>query len=268
MSGNAAETQDSTFTTQAGIQKDNIWDTILKTLEKAFEWMKEFLASSPPTKAVAGVLQSIGVIKSPEQVSPSLIVLDVSNPDAGLYQTMLLTNLEDADIQKATDGKNFTSLGTAANNYLIDTGLDKNTTYYYKIKDQESLVTVKPAGIDDSSPVITNIKTQELITTAEKSQYLVTFSTDKLTNAEVSLEGQLVKEEGQNQNHSLVLDNLKPSQTYKYEIKATDPSTSLGARSPTQSLTTKEVPAEETIWQLILNTLQGVWSNFSSWIRA
>jgi len=258
--GNQVESQDMTFTTMTGAKKESVLDIILKTLQKAFEWFKKAMASP-------SILDKLGLLKAPEQITPSVMVFDVSSPEIKKYQALVLVvNQSPFVLERSTDGQNFSQLTTVSDkNWYLDRELETSKTYYYRVKGVPGSVSLRPAGLDPTAPLLTDIKTKNLGIGGDKASVLISFQTDKLAMGQVEIEGQMVKEEGFNQSHALVLEDLKPGTTYKFKVSS---STEAGARavSSEQTLTTPSPPEEKTTLQLILEILQRTFSSLRKWL--
>jgi hypothetical protein len=258
--GNQVDSQDMTFTTTPAPEKESILDLIIKTLQKAFEWFKKAMAAS--------LLDKLGLIKTPEQVTTSILVFDVSNPDLQKYQALVkVVNKDNFILEKSTDGKSFAQLAqVSGKDYFLDQNLKNSQTYYYKVRGVDGVVSLRPAGLDPTPPTITDIKTKELAVTQDKVEVLLSFQTDKLTTSEVELDGKTLKDDNLNQSHNLFLEDLKPTQTYKYKIKA-QTETGIETSSSEQTLTTSTPPPEKTVLQLIIEVLQRAFGGFVKWLK-
>jgi hypothetical protein len=258
--GNQVDSQDMTFTTTPAPEKESILDLIIKTLQKAFEWFKKAMAAS--------LLDKLGLIKTPEQVTASMLVFDVSNPDLQKYQALVkVVNKDNFILEKSTDGKSFAQLAqVSGKDYFLDQNLKNSQTYYYKVRGVDGVVSLRPAGLDPTPPTITDIKTKELVVTQDKVEVLLSFQTDKLTTSEVELDGKTLKDDNLNQSHNLFLEDLKPTQTYKFKIKA-QTETGIETSSSEQTLTTSTPPPEKTVLQLIIEVLQKAFGGFVKWLK-
>jgi len=113
--------------------------------------------------------------------------------------------------------------------------------------------------------VITDIKTQTLSVAKDKAEVLITFKTDKMSNTNLEINGKIIKDENYNQSHSMILDDLVPAQTYKFKVSSQTEGGALAA-SADQTLSTPPVPEEQTILQIILESLKKSFSFLSKWL--
>ncbi|MCX6807139.1 MAG: fibronectin type III domain-containing protein [Candidatus Berkelbacteria bacterium] len=258
--GNQIESGDMTFTTVASLKQESVLDIILKTLQKSFEWIKKVIA--------APVLDKLGLVKSPLQLSSSMAAFDVSSPEAKKYQVFVaVANKNTFSLQRSTDGKSFRDIANVTGkDYFIDRDLQNNQTYYYRVSGIDGTVSVHPAGIDSTPPLISDIKSKTLSIAKDKIEVLVSWQTDKLSKGEIEIEGKTIDLDGLNQTHTTTLSDLKPSQTYKYKVSSAVEEGG-SSSSGEQTITTPGVPDEKSILQLILNTLQKALGSVARWFQ-
>jgi hypothetical protein len=213
------------------------------------------------------VAQDLDLIKSPEQVTAGAMVFDVSSASISRYQTFVVVSGKSGfTLSRSTDGKNFSEIATSTNAYYFDQNLAGSQTYYYKVAGVNGMISVRPGGVDTTASVVSNIQTKELAVTKNNTEVLISWQTDKLSTSELTINNQTIKDDSQNQSHAMVVSNLKPSQTYRFKIKSTNAENISGETSD-QTLTISVVPAQETVWQLILQTLQNNFGKFGNWIK-
>jgi len=145
-------------------------------------------------------------------------------------------------VERATDGVTFTVLDTISRTGYLDFGLDKDTTYYYRIKVKDSLGNIsRPTTILNSkpgaAPLISNGPKIEIFGWKQDFgiRAKVTWSTDQLTNgfvayskeslapgpATVTASDKPAMVSGlleRTDSHEVMLYNLDPSVKYYYKV--------------------------------------------------
>ena len=259
---NKVSSQDLTFTTAQAPTKEDALDVIIKTLQKSFEWFKKVMATP--------VLDKLGLIKSPEQASSSLVAYDVSSSDG--TSRIFITTTNKGTIEKGTDGPstalgvNCTVISGSDKGYYLDTDVKTGTTYYYRAKGVEGMVSVSPGSTSKTLPVISEVKATELSVSEDAAETMIQWQTDKLSDSTVKIGSKTYTDPGYGQSHTLVLSDLKPGQTVKYTVSSSTEE-KITASSPEHTLNTSTSPAERTILEVIIDSLKKAFSGFGNWIR-
>lgn len=257
MYGHEISSGDLTFTTSPESARESVVDTIWKTLQKSFQWF---------TKALAASGERIG-IKSPSQVSPDMLVFDVSDPAAKTYAAMIVTSqVGGMTVERSVANGDFTSLATTGESYYLDQNLDMGKKYSYRIKGLEGAVSIAPATEDNSAPLITDIKATEIGFNKDSAEVLITWQTDKLTSSSLNINGKELSDEKLNQSHAMIVSGLKLSSTHHYTLTATSEQ-GASTTSFDQTTTTSAAPVDDSAWTVIIKTLQNVFGRFSQWMR-
>jgi hypothetical protein len=212
--------------------------------------------------------------QSPTRLS-SLLIQDGSNPDTHEWRlftswvvaTVPVNGFSYYQLYRSTDGATYTPLtqiGTRAQNYYLDQGLDSAITYYYKItivdshgnesdvnspiqnsgSSSRSGVGLTPDGSgggDFTAPNVTNIVVSNITTTTAT----FTWTTDELSDSTIgySTNTSYSNEVGSismGTSHSIVLSNLVPNTSYYYRVISADAlnNKSIIEDSSTQSFST------------------------------
>ena len=262
---NKVSSQDLTFTTAQAPTKEDALDVIIKTLQKSFEWFKKVMATP--------VLDKLGLIKSPEQASPSLVAYDVSSKD-GIAQIFVTVTAKNS-IERGTDGKTFSAIAGSDLGYYLDTDVKTGTTYYYRAKGVEGMVSVSPGGESKTPPIISDAKATELSVSEDAAEAMIQWQTDKLSDSKVSIgtpsttlgAGKTYADPGYGQSHTLVLSDLQPGQVLKYKVSSVTED-KLNATSPEHTLTTSTIPPKEGIFQMIFDALRKAFDGLGNWLKA
>lgn len=179
-----------------------------------------------------------------------MTIRDITNYDTGEYRLFLAWGVvndpgdwQKYNIWRSTNGADYGSapyqviLGRTTN-YIVDTGLDTATTYYYKITTQDTnnnvsafsaAVSDRPngqGGTDTTPPAISVVASSDVSTT----QATITWTTDELSRSTVGYSttaGNFEDEIGVASMvtaHSVILTGLAPDTTYYFEVQSQDPS--------------------------------------------
>ena len=254
---NKVSSQDLTFTTAQAPTKEDALDVILKTLQRAFQWFTKVMA--------APVLDKLGLIKSPEQVSPSLVSYDVTGTSDN--PAIFITTSNKGTIEKGTDGKTFSAIAGSDTGYYLDTDITKGQTYYYRVKGVEGTVSLAPGSTSKTLPVISEVKATELSVSEDAAEAMISWQTDKLSDSTVKIGAKTYTDPGYGQSHTLVLSDLQPGQVAKYIVSSVTEE-KLAATSSEHTLNTSQAPAEQTILGLILDTLKKAFTGIDDWLKA
>lgn len=155
-------------------------------------------------------------------------------------------------ISRSTDGTTFSDIATITSTGYLDTGLDSETTYYYKVtardkaqatSESTKLVSDKPEGRFTTPPAIT----KSAVVTPDSFSAVVTWSTERVASSFVDFgasASDLLEEQGTADlviDHSVKITGLKPETTYYYQVKSLDVDENV-ATSEVASFTTLEAP--------------------------
>ncbi len=182
------------------------------------------------------------------------VYYDTSNATTGEYREFVAWGVISASqvgsgfsaykVYRSTDNSSFSLVATITNrnvNYHLDTGLSTGTTYYYKIRSEDtngniseysSTINDSPdgqGGSDSTSPTITSVASSNITTTSAT----ITWTTDELADSSVgySTDTSYLPEYGNASmvtSHSIVLTGLTPDTSYNIRVKSRDSSSNLG----------------------------------------
>ena len=257
--GQDTTSADQIFTSVSNAASDTAWSKVIKTFRRSFEWFKKAMASP--------ILEKLGILRTPEQISPQMTVFNVSVPAANSYQSFIsYSGNKDFTLERSTDGKSFTQLAKVTDaNYYFDQNLTADTTYYYRAKDMPGLVSFRTSGTDTAPPVISNLATKVLGQDQKRVEVVISYRTDKMSTTEVNINDKTYQDESLNQTHLVLIDNLKPSQPYGYNVKSAD--TNGAVATAEGSITAQTISTPESTWQSITNTMENKFNRFANWMR-
>ncbi|MBI2577530.1 MAG: fibronectin type III domain-containing protein, partial [Candidatus Wildermuthbacteria bacterium] len=159
----------------------------------------------------------------------------------------------------STDGSTYSLESTITErntNYYIDTELSTGTTYYYKVRSEDSngnisewssVVSDNPdgqGGSDLTSPAVTAVTVYDTQTTSAT----ITWTTDELSNSTVgySTDSSYSTETGVSSmvtSHSVTITGLSANTAYNFRVKSTDPSGNISSWATSSPFTTDAGPA-------------------------
>ena len=212
-----------------------------------------------------GNLSNAGAISNvtiPAQPS-SIVYQDVSNVSTSEWREFVAwgeignpsLGFKQYNIYRSIDGVNYSLLATQTDrtiNYIIDTSLNTQTTYYYKVSAEDNAGNISnysavvfdapngQGGSDLTAPKISSVAVSSvgtqsaLITwnTDEPSdsnvEYIITTGGD-FTNAPSQGISTMSDHSGNLGQHSVVLNGLSPNTSYYFEVKSADPSGNLAS---------------------------------------
>jgi outer membrane protein assembly factor BamB len=230
------------------------WQNLATTsLEQTFSWQ---LTGIYP-KVYLGVesVDQYGNVASStiSAIAPSglgnLELKDISRVNLGWYAEFISWNIYQAttsaqfskyEIFRSTDSVNYSLIASSTdinNFYFVDSGLDNNLTYYYKVRVVDtdgdisgwsSVVSDKPdgqGGTDFTPPRISNVQVAEVNATWAK----IRWQTDELSNSIVDFAIQTATPTWMTAsssafvyNHEIVLTNLQPGTNYIFQVRSQD----------------------------------------------
>jgi len=186
----------------------------------------------------------------------TFLIQDASNPETSEWRlfvswpavTVPVNGFDYYQIYRSTDNINFEAylqVDMISQNYIVDTGLDSNTTYYYKAtvvddhgnesdynetgssgRASNSGVGLTPDGSgggDFTPPTISEVEVENLTSTGAT----INWTTDELANSTVgySTNTGYANEVGSitmTTSHSVILTNLNPNTTYYFRLTSYD----------------------------------------------
>jgi outer membrane protein assembly factor BamB len=230
------------------------WQNLATTsLEQTFSWQ---LTGIYP-KVYLGVesVDQYGNVASStiSAIAPSslgnLELKDISRVNLGWYAEFISWNIYQVttsaefskyEIFRSTDSVNYSLIASSTdinNFYFVDSGLDNNLTYYYKVRVVDtdgdisgwsSVVSDKPdgqGGTDFTPPRISNVQVAEVNATWAK----IRWQTDELSNSIVDFAIQTATPTWMTAsssafvyNHEIVLTNLQPGTNYIFQVRSKD----------------------------------------------
>jgi hypothetical protein len=155
-------------------------------------------------------------------------------------------------IYRAIDGVTFSEIATITSTGYLDTGLNSETTYYYKVTARDKaqatseptkVVSDKPEGRFTSPPAIT----KSPVAVPDSFSAVVTWSTERIASSFVDFGTTATdysKEQGTADlviDHSVKVTGLKAETTYYFQVKSIDVDENV-AYSTVASFTTLEAP--------------------------
>ncbi|TSC96991.1 MAG: PKD protein, partial [Candidatus Berkelbacteria bacterium Licking1014_2] len=170
---------------------------------------------------------------------------DASTISAANYRLIILWTNPSGNyqyiIERSTDNNTFSTLSTVSFNGYLDTGLDKDTTYYYRIKTLDSSGDIsRPTSVLGAkpglAPAVSNTPTVEVygwkqdygvrakITwqTDQSANSFIIYATETLSEgtSSTTLSGAAARMTGvldRTTSHEVMLYNLEPSTTYYFK---------------------------------------------------
>jgi hypothetical protein len=257
--GTSQTSADQIFTSTSNASVDTVWNKIIKNFQRPFEWFRK--AVDDP------ILNKLGLLRTPEQISPQMTVFNVSVPPADSYQSFISYSGDNGfTLERSTDGENFTTLAKeSGSNYYFDQNLYAKTTYYYRAKDVSGLVSVRTSGKDTTPPFISRLTTNVLGQNKKSAEVVISYQTDKPSSSTVNINDKSYQDEALNQSHMVLVDNLNVGQNYNYTV--TSVSANKTAATLSSNLSVKEIKTNESVWQVATEVIQNKYQEFAAWMR-
>jgi hypothetical protein len=179
-----------------------------------------------------------------------------------------------ANIERATDGANFASIGETSLNYFVDFNVEKGVSYTYQVNVGGKLITSGASDLSAGASVISDIRVEAGSTSKTEASLVLYFTTDKLAKSQIfygeseAYDSQTEVDNSLNQSHTILLEKLKPNTTYHFIIKTTDKNDQNPVESADQLFVTAVAPNDTTILQIIIKALTDAFAGFASWFAS
>ena len=260
--GNTETSNDQIFSSVNNAASDTVWNKVIQVFCRSFEWVRKAMASP--------ILERLGMIQTPEQISPQMIFFNVSVPAANSYQAFISHSGDSGfGLERSTNGQDFTSIAkvtdTNVNAYYFDQNLAAETTYYYRADGVTGMISFRTSGTDTAPPVISNLATKNLGQDKKQTEVVISFTTDKLSTTEVSINDKTYQDDSLNQTHMVLIDNLKAGQGYEYSVKSVDINGM--AATGSGSVSGRETSTSKSSFSAITSVVQNKFSQFAGWMR-
>ncbi|MFH1030917.1 MAG: fibronectin type III domain-containing protein, partial [bacterium] len=187
---------------------------------------------------------------SAPDVPSNLAIKDISNYATSEYGLFITWEIgEDPgdflryNVWRSIDGSNFGSapyqtISNRLTNYIIDSGLSEEETYYYKIASQDTQNNISnfsfavsdtpdgQGGTDTTPPEISDV----IISNISDTGAVISWATDELSNSTVNYStstqelNQTKTIDSMQTSHLVTLNLLSPDLTYYFKVKSADPS--------------------------------------------
>jgi len=262
--GNEIFSSDQTFTTGSKVKQKSILDLIAETLSNSFSriWSSVrnlFSANHDMVYAADNAMSSLD----------TLFVSNISTPTKPSYALYWPKGKGNVSIQRSEDGGSFVTIGETDQNFYLDFSAKTNANYTYKVGELTGVSSDELSG----KSVISAIKIESGAVSKDNASVIVTFKTDKLAKSQVlygegeSLNLQTPLDEALNQSHTILIENLKPTRNYSFELKTIDKSGENVTTSAIQKFVAENAPTDMSLFEIIVKALQDALSGFDKWMR-
>lgn len=179
-----------------------------------------------------------------------------------------------ANIERATDGKTFATIGETQMSFFVDFNVEKGVPYTYRVNIGGKLITSSASDLSAGASVISDIRVEAGSTSKAEASAVLYFKTDKLAKSQIfygeneAYASQTEVDNSLNQSHTILLEKLKPNATYHFKIKITDKNDQNPVESADQLFVTAVAPNDTTILQIIIKALTDAFAGFASWFAS
>lgn len=222
---------------------------------------------------VFGVL-SIMILPSFAMAEPSsLSVVNISTDDKPGYAIYWPKDAGKVSLERAAGESAFSVIAETELNYFADFSVEKGVTYNYRVNVKGETLTGISTDDAGGRPAVSNIKIESGSVGKSEASVIVTFSSDRLAQNQIfygetaDYGNQTEVDNSLNQNHTVLIEKLRPNTTYHFKVRAIDRSGTESTESEDQTFTTPPVPKEQTILEIIIEALTQAFSGFQKWLK-
>lgn len=207
------------------------------------------------------------------QSQPALSVVNISTDEKPGYAIYWPKDAGNVRLERATAEGAFSVIAETDLNFYADFDVTKGTTYTYRVNVGGQLLTAISTEDVGGRPQISGINIESGSVGKDEASVIVNFVTDRLAQNQVfygetaDYGSKTEIDESLNQNHTVLIEGLKPNKTYHFKIRAVDKTGAEVSESENQTFTTPPVPKEQTILEIIIEALTKAFSGFAQWLR-
>jgi len=251
--GNNLLSSEQFFNTVAQ-KKESLIQMIFKALANAFSFLQKVIAGEPlgGERAEKAFQDQVGLVK----------LFDVSVP--GKVRVLVVSE-NSAVLEKGRSSEKKIKIDQSREKpYLLDSDVSDNSLYFYQISNQPYSESYIMLGDSGAVAQIKDISYQEVRSSEEGVDVLLSFKTDLYSLAAVEIEGQNFGEKELGLSHSFLIENLQAGNTYKAKIKVVSEN---GKSSEDSYSFTLSLPTEKPdIFSVILDALRQAFSFLRKWV--
>jgi len=207
------------------------------------------------------------------EVKSGLSVINISTDDKSGYAIYWPKDAGKVNLERAVLDGSFQTIAETELNYFADFAVEKGVTYTYRVNIKGETLTAISTEDAGGRPEISNIKIESGSVGKTEASIIITFSTDRLAQNQIfygetaDYGNQTEVDNSLNQNHTVLVEKLKPNTTYHFKIRAVDRTGTETSESENQTFTTPPVPKEQTVLEIIIEALTKAFSGFQQWLK-